>query len=105
MDPVAAQEAALQIRSRPSDLFIVAIGEDPDVSSLVKMASPPVENNVFMTTTPNALQAHLRALTDTVCKGGRRGSQFLHIFMNTNMVRRVVKVRKITNVVFGALSI
>lgn len=79
MDPVAAQEAALQIRSRPSDLFIVAIGEDPDVSSLVKMASPPVENNVFMTTTPNALQAHLRSLTDTVCKGGRRGSQFLHI--------------------------
>lgn len=79
MDPVAAQEAALQIRSRPADLFIVAIGEDPDVSSLIQMASPPVENNVFMTTTPNALEAHLRALTDTVCKGGRRGSQFLHI--------------------------
>lgn len=73
-DPGAAEEAAVQIRALPADLFVVAVGDDPDVDSLVTMVSPPVESNVFMTTTPNALRAHLRALTDTVCKGGREGS-------------------------------
>ena len=69
-DAEGAVEAALKIRSKYVDVFIVAVGEDPDVGSLVKMVSPPVDNNVFMTTSYNALRSHLRAVTDTICKGG-----------------------------------
>lgn len=69
-DPAAAEKAAVQIRTKLADLFVVAIGDKPDVDSLVKMVSLPTERNVFLASTPNALQANLRGLTDAICKGG-----------------------------------
>lgn len=58
----------------PTDLFVVAIGEDPDVNATVRMVSPPAEKNVFMAATSSDLRSNLRALTDTVCEGGRMGT-------------------------------
>lgn len=66
-------DAAIDIRAQPADLFAVVVGEDPDVSTLAKVVSLPVENNVFMASSSSALQPLLRALTDTVCEGGREG--------------------------------
>lgn len=68
---MAAVDAAIDIRAMPADLFVIAIGEDPDLDTLVQMVSPPAENNVFLATTSGGLRPSLRAITDTVCEGGR----------------------------------
>ena len=70
VDPAAAERAAVQVRTKLADLFVVAIGDNPDVDSLVRMVSPPAEKNVFLASTPNALEANLRSLTDAICQGG-----------------------------------
>ena len=71
----AVGDAAVSLKAQSINLFAVATGEDQDVDTLVKIVSPPAENNVFMATSSGELQPLLRALTDTVCKGGMEGEQ------------------------------
>ena len=66
-----AVASASKLKNQSIDVFAVAVGPDPDVPTLKGIVSPKVENNVFMTTTYDALRPHRRALTDTVCEGGK----------------------------------
>lgn len=51
------------------DVFSVPVGPKPDIATIRKFASPPVNNNVFITTSYDALRPHVRAVTKAICDG------------------------------------
>lgn len=63
---------ASKLRKKFVDVFAVPIGPNPDVRTLSKVVNKPVEKNVFMTTSFNALRPNLRALTKTICEGAQK---------------------------------
>lgn len=69
-NPAAAIEASNKLKQKFVDIYVVPIGENPDLDTLKKIASRQVENNVFVTSSYNALEPHLRRLTQRVCEGG-----------------------------------
>lgn len=83
-------DAAVNLKAQSISLFAVATGEDQDVDTLVKIVSPPVEKNVFLATSSGELQPLVRALTDTVCKGGREGRVSLFFFFFKKRTRKNV---------------
>lgn len=66
-----ALAAANKLKEKFVDIFVVPVGENPDLETLKQLASREVENNVFMTSSYNALEPNLRSLTMRVCEGGR----------------------------------
>ena len=70
-DSAAAIEASSNLKQKFVDIYAVPVGDNPDIDTLKKLVSREVENNVFVTSSYNALEPHLRSLTKTVCEGGR----------------------------------
>lgn len=60
---------ASKLRQKFVDVFAVPIGSNADIPTLIKVVNRPIEKNIFMTTSFNALKPNLRALTKTICKG------------------------------------
>jgi hypothetical protein len=71
-NPDTAARIAGELRQNLVDVFVMPVGYDPDVPSMKRVASRPVDNNIFMTTTPEALRPHLRSLTRRICEGAER---------------------------------
>ena len=69
---IKAITTATKIRQKAVDIFAVAIGPNADVPTLSKVVSRPVNKNVFMTTSYNALLPNLRSLTETICHGAQK---------------------------------
>lgn len=71
-NPSRAARIAGELRQTLVDIFVMPVGYDPDVQAIEKVASREVANNVFMTTSPEALRPHLRSLTKRICEGAER---------------------------------
>jgi len=71
-NPSRAARLAGELKQNLVDIFVMPVGYDPDVEAVTKVASRIVDNNVFMTTSPEALRPHLRALTKRICEGAER---------------------------------
>lgn len=71
-DGSRAINIASELRKKFVDVFAVPIGDSPDLKTLVKVVNKPIENNIFMTTSANALTPNARALTRTICQGAQK---------------------------------
>ncbi|XP_048583307.1 uncharacterized protein LOC5512020 isoform X1 [Nematostella vectensis] len=71
-NPAAAISLAGQLKLQQVDVFAVPVGNKPDLATLRNVVSRKEEKNVFMTTSPEALRPHLRAVTDTICAGAEK---------------------------------
>jgi basic membrane lipoprotein Med (substrate-binding protein (PBP1-ABC) superfamily) len=67
-----AKNAALlasQLKQSQVDVFAVIIGGKGDIAAIRNVVSAKVENNVFLTTSFDALRPQLVALIEAVCNG------------------------------------
>ena len=62
-------EASEKLKNECTYVYAVAVGASPDVATLRSIVSHDANNNIFMTSSYDALRAHLRAVTNTVCEG------------------------------------
>lgn len=71
-NPSRVARIAGELKQNLVDIFVMPVGYDPDIEAISKVASRVVDNNVFMTTSPEALRPHLRSLTQRICEGAER---------------------------------
>lgn len=69
---IQAVVLANKLKQKAIDIFAVPIGPNADVDTITKVVSRPINNNVFMTTSYNALRPNVRALTKTICQGAQK---------------------------------
>jgi len=62
---------AFQLKEKLVDIFAVAIGDNPEIDNIRKVVSRPIEQNIFMVSSPEALRVQARALVKRVCDGGK----------------------------------
>lgn len=72
---------AFQLKEKLIDVYAVAIGDNPEIDNLRSVVSKPLEDNIFMVSSPEALRAQARALVKRVCDGGM--SFHLHCYFVT----------------------
>ena len=71
-DAEAAVKASTALKEKFVDVFDVAVGSNPDVDTIERVVSREPYDNVFMTSSYNALDPNMRRLTQRVCEGGTR---------------------------------
>lgn len=87
--PDKAIAVASQLKEGLVDIFAVAIGGNPDLETLKQVVSRPIEPNIFMMSSADALRAQARALVKRVCDGGKVLSYIAILFflLSTNHIQ------------------